>query len=157
MWGLAASVLLKGLKCKPIRTGCPEQVPEPHSPSPKADTTTSILTSMWPNPPWMPLGKARVVSTERRVGLQPGSPQGLCRGLRLRQCLPMHWRRACQHVPVQDPVHVEHTAPSIQVRVSLPGCTQLVAIAAPLGWGFTLNIDLWQTQGCLKSTQIPPP
>ena len=52
---------------------------------------------------------------------------------------------------------MERTTPSIQVQISPSGCTQLVAIAAPLGWGFTFNTDLWKTQGCLKFIQIPPP
>ena len=40
MWGLAASLLCKGPKCKPLRTGCPQQVPEAHGPSQRRSNNT---------------------------------------------------------------------------------------------------------------------
>lgn len=62
----------KGLKCKRLRTSCPQQVPEPHCPSSKYNNTH-------PGGHW---AKAGVVRAERRAGLntgvQPEAVAGQC-------------------------------------------------------------------------------
>lgn len=157
VWGLAASLLHKGLKCKPLQTGCPQQVPETHGPSSKQvqqhpsshPRSQTHAGGHWAKQEWS--GQTGGwVSSQGQHRARPGGQQ-------LHLISPVHWREAGQQVPLKGSVRVECTTPSIQVQVSPSGCTQLVAIAAPLGWGFTFNTDLWKTQGCLKSIQIPHP
>lgn len=82
LWGLAASLLRKGLKCKPLRTGCPQQFPGAHCPSPKQvqqhpsshSCSQTHAGGHWAKQEW-PGQTGGWVSSQGQHGARPGGQQ----------------------------------------------------------------------------------
>ena len=140
----AASLLLKGLKCKPLRTGCPWQVPEP-LPITRVGTTAIICPhgtahagGHWAKQEW---------SGQRgEWASSPGRYRGSARGCGGAKCLTCAGEGLAS-TSLSDkgpcPCGAHDAFHPGQVQISLPVCTQLVAIAAP--WtGVSLSMLIYE-------------
>lgn len=148
--GTCCLFLHKGLN-KPLQTGCPQQVPETHGPSskqvqqhlsshPRAKPTLSHqgAKECQKAQGWSPAFRG---NTGSPVGVQPHPISPVCTGERLASRSRQGSVRGVQLLPSRFKSAHLAALSWLQLQPHWAGVS-------------LLSIDLWKTQGCLKSIQI---